>query len=128
MPSVNAIDNTNLLQMCFDCGAVGFLPAFAYAYDAEAATITVTNTSTIPAGDTFAVAKLRVMDQFGGEIRGNITVAATPNVIDVSGLDRSKGLNLMVHMHTVGHIAADGIAVNVGAAGNVGGWDVQKNA
>lgn len=69
---INTIDNTNLLNMCRDCGAVGFIPSCAYTYDAVAATITVTNSSTIPAGDTLKLVKVRAHDFYGNEIRGSI--------------------------------------------------------
>lgn len=72
----NAIDNTNLLQMCRDCGAVGFVPSVTYVYDAGAGTVVATNGSTIPAGDTLKLVKLRVTDCFGGERRGFILVGS----------------------------------------------------
>lgn len=123
-----AIDNSNIKQMCIDCGAVGFEPAVSYEYDPGANTVTVTNASTIPAGDTFVKAKVRVHDMFGKEVRGTITVAATPLVVDVSSLDKSKQLALAVTILTTNKIAADGGAYGLNAAGDVGHWDVQKNA
>lgn len=204
----NAIDNTNLLQMCNDCGAIGFVPSVTYAYDANAATVTVTNASTIPAGDTLNIIKVRVHDFFGNEVRGfiyghtggngytsaptvvitggggtgatatavvtngrvtavNITAggsgytsaptisftggggsgafatatvgagavtAITPVAddgavtINVSTLNRSKQLLVAVTILTDNHIAADGMACGLMAAGTVANWDVQKNA
>lgn len=127
---MNTIDNTNLLNMCRDCGAVGFIPSVSYAYDAVAETVTVTNASTIPADDALSVIKIRVHDFFGKEVRSVVPSAAptTPVVVDVSDLDNSKGLSLTVTIFTDEHIAADGGAYGLQAAGNVGNWDVQKNA
>lgn len=125
---VKPFDNTNLLQMCNDCGAVGFVPAVGYTYNAATGDVVVTNTSTIPAGDTFGKVHLRLTDQFGGEVRGTITVAATPVTISALTLNRSKSLNLMATIVTPGHIAADGSAYGLQAAGDVANWDVQKNA
>ena len=123
------IDNTNLLNMCKDCGAVGFIPTLAYEYDATAAEVTVTNTSTIPSGDTFLKLKVRVHDFFGNEVRGVQTVQATPLVIDVSTLNRSKPLAITVTLVTTGNIVADGGAYGyLQDTGNIGWYDVQKNA
>ncbi len=77
---MNVIDNTNLINMCRDCGAAGFVPDLSYAYNAGAATVTMTNGSTIPSGDTLKKIKIRVHDFFGKEVRGLIegnTVGAT---------------------------------------------------
>lgn len=70
---MQVIDNTNLLQICRDCGAVGFLPVVTYVYDAEAGTVTITNDSTIPSGDALRVIKIKVHDFFGAEVRGHIS-------------------------------------------------------
>lgn len=127
--AANAISNANLTTYCAgSCQITGFTPTVTYAYDAGAATVTVTNASTIPAGDTFLKAKVHVYDQFGGEVRGQITVAATPLVVDVSTLNRSKSLAVKVTVLTTLHIAADGGAYGLGTAGTVNNWDVQQNA
>lgn len=123
---VSAISNANLLQMCYDCGAVGFLPVLTYTYDAETGDVVVTNDSDIPAGDTLKRIQLRLTDDFGNEVRGTTTSAAV--TISAATLDKSKGLNLTATILTNGGIAADGSAFFLQAAGNVGRWDVQKNA
>jgi hypothetical protein len=64
------IDNTNLLNMCRDCGAVGFIPVASYVYDAEAETVTVENASTIPAGDVLKQVKVKIHDYYGGTKTG----------------------------------------------------------
>jgi len=205
---MNVIDNSNLLQMCKDCGAVGFVPALSYVYDAGAGTVVVTNSSTIPTGDVLNKIKVRVHDFFGGEVRGeifghtggngytsvpqvvitggggtgatahavltngvvtsvvvdtpgtgytsdpvatvvggggngaklavtrstttvsSIAVVADDNAVtlNVASLDRSKQLALVATILTDNRIAADGGAYGLMAAGNVGYWDVQKNA
>lgn len=70
----NGIDNSNLLQMCKDCGAVGFVPSVSYVYDAGAGTVAFTNASTIPSGANLLKVKVSVHDCFGGEVRGVIGV------------------------------------------------------
>lgn len=122
------IDNTNLLQMCHDCGAVGFIPVLTYAYDAGAETVTVTDASTIPAGDGLNKIKLKVHDYYGGTVTGEIAAALGNDVIDVSGLDRSKALALSATIITDGGITADGGAYGLLAGGDVGHWDVKKTA
>ncbi len=123
------IDNSNLLQMCRDCGAAGFIPAFTYAYDATAETVTVTNASTIPGGDAIKLIKARVHDYFGNDVLGSDpgpVVGAI--VINVADLNRSKPLALTVTISTTGGIIADGGAYGLLPAGDVAHWDVEKNA
>lgn len=123
-----AINNANLLQMCRDCGAAGFVPVVSYAYDGAGAEVTVTNSSTIPAGDTFAKVHVRVHDFSGKAISGAITVPATPLVLDISTLNRSKPLAITVTVITTNNIVADGSAHGIIDAGTVGFYDIQKNA
>ncbi len=61
---------------------------------------------------------------------GSIAVAADDSAvtINVSSLDRSKQLALVATILTDNRIAADGGAYGLMAAGNLGHWDVQKNA
>lgn len=127
---MNPINNSNLLQMCRDCGAIGFTPVVGYVYDAAAKTVVLTDGSTIPAGDALSKVHVRVHDTFGGEVRDAIvaTGGGGAKTLDVSTLDASKGLNITVTVLTTGRIAADGSAFNIGAAGNISRWDVQKNA
>jgi hypothetical protein len=68
------IDNVNLLNICRDCGAVGFLPEMTYAYDSNDDEITLTNASTIPSGDSLRLIKAKVHDSFGNEVVGALTV------------------------------------------------------
>lgn len=68
---MNAIDNSNLLQICNDCGAIGFIPAMTYSISDDV--LTVTNGSTIPAGDTLRLIKLKVHDFFGNSVTGGIS-------------------------------------------------------
>lgn len=208
--AAQAFDNTNLKQgLCpGSCNIAGFTPVVTYAYDAVAKTVTVTNASTIPAGDTLKIVHLKVHDKNGGEVRGEIVVAAggqgytsaptvsftggggtgaagtavisggkvtgvtitnggsgystaptivftggggtdaaatatvgsgavtaitmasagNVQVIDVQTLALNQRLNLTATVLTVNNIAADGIAVDLIAAGAVGQWDVQQNA
>lgn len=204
---VQAIDNANLKDYCHgSCSVTGFEPEVTYAV--AGSNVTVTDSSTIPSGDTFKKTLLRLLDDFGGEVRGTIdvtvggfgytsaptvsftggggsgaTATATvvngkvtavnvtnggssyttnPTVVFTGGggqgakatvtresnavtavtlvapdpsvvlssstLDTSKGLKLMATVLTENHLAADGRALNLGAAGSVGSWDIQANA
>jgi hypothetical protein len=125
---VNAISNANLINLCRDCGATGFLPVATYTYNAGTGAVVVTNASTIPANDTFRIAHLRLTDEFGNEVRGDITTAGTPVTLSATTLNRSKPINLTVTILTTNGIIADGSAFWLQAAGDVARWDVQKNA
>jgi hypothetical protein len=77
-----------------------------------------------------------VHDKFGGEVRGFILPNSGSDsghdhntTIDVSDLDTSKPLD--VKATVIGDddmLVADGGAYNIGTAGSVASWDVQKNA
>lgn len=204
--STQAIDNANLKNYRKSSDLVGFAPIVSYAVSGS--NVTVTDASTVPAGDTFSKTHVRLLDDFGGEVKGTITidvggtgytsapavvfsggagtgaagtavisggkvvsvtitspgtgytsdpaiaftggggfgaagtvvrstttvasvtmVAAARNVVlSSSALDLSRGLKLMATVLTDNQIAADGRAINLGAAGNLGSWDSQKNA
>lgn len=68
----NAIDNANLTTMRRDNLAAGFTPAQSYTYDATNKFVRVTDNSTIPSGDAFKISHIRVCDDFGNEVRGEI--------------------------------------------------------
>lgn len=71
--NAQAIDNANLTGMCYTgCSISGFTPAVAYTYNAGTGAVVVTDSSTIPSGDTFKKTQLRIVDDFGGEVRGVI--------------------------------------------------------
>ncbi len=71
--NAQAIDNSNLTGMCYTgCSIAGFTPAVAYTYDSSTGAVVVTDSSTIPSGDTFKKTLLRLVDDFGGEVRGVI--------------------------------------------------------
>lgn len=69
--STNAIDTTNLLNICNDCGTT-LVPSASYVYDAVNRTVIVTDASTVASPDTYKGAHVRVADDFGGEVRGEI--------------------------------------------------------
>lgn len=119
------IDNSNLVTMCHDCGAVGFLPVMAYAV--AGTDITVADTSTIPAGDAIKKFKVKLHDAFGGTVVGNNEDGADI-VVSSATLNRSKPLSLTVFLATDDGITADGGAYGLLAAGDISHWDVKKNA
>lgn len=123
------INNSNLLTLCNNCGAVGFVPVLEYEYDAAAKTVTITDGSTFPAGSELTRIKVKVHDFFGAEARGNITVAGGDVEIDISALNTSKPLSITATITTVDHIAADGSASGyLATEGILAFYDVQKNA
>lgn len=125
---MNTIDNANLLQMCHDCGAVGFVPAVIYTFDAAAKTVTVEDNSTIPAGDTAKKTKIKVHDMFGGTVVAEAIAGGAPAVVNVADLNLSKQLALAVTVITNGGIIADGGAYGLMASGDVAHWDIQRTA
>jgi hypothetical protein len=122
------IDNTNLINMCRDCGLPGFLPKASYVFDAGARTVTVTDDSDIPADAALKKIKVKVHDYYGGTAVGEIAAAAGNVVVDVSDLDLSKQLAIAVTVILDNGGIADGGAYGIGAAGDIGHWDVQLNA
>lgn len=133
--SVQAIDNSGLVGYCnTGCSIAGFTPVVTYTYDPAAAAgvgqVVIQDGSTIPAGDTLKKVHVRVLDDFGNEVRDTITVTGAPGAktITLTGLDKSRGVKIMATVLTTGNIAADGSAVPAFSAGSIGTWDSQKNA
>lgn len=134
--SANAVDNSNLKNYRDDQGTTGFVPALSFEYDATAKEVDVTDDSAFPDGVALKKAIVRVHDKFGGEARGFIVPVAGSNsghdgetTIDVSGLNASRGLDISATVIADDDmLVADGTAHNIGAAGDVDGWDIQKNA
>jgi hypothetical protein len=134
----NAIDNTNLVNICNNaCNVAGFVPTVAFEYDAAAKTIKVKDTSTIPDGDTAKITHFSVIDRMGGEVVAHIDEdteldEAGKLTIDVSTLNPADGLVINCTVITTNRISADGRAGNqyngIGAAGNIDHWDVKQNA
>ncbi len=101
--------------------ANGFIPKATFAYDPDASTLTVTDDSDIPTGDTFGKMNIVVYDLFGNAALGNIDAASGNDVIDISGLDVSRGIAVTVDAATGKHLAKSGsvwITVNA-LEGNV---------
>lgn len=80
-------------------------------------------------GGTYAIGAKATATVGSGAVTAVTMVApaATATLSD-STLDKSKPLVLTATVLTVNHIAADGIATNLGATGSVGAWDKQQNA
>lgn len=132
---MKAIDNSNLLHYRTS-DTVDFEPAVAYAYDANAAEVDITDTSSFPSGVALKKTKIQIFDKFGGEVRGFIYPSAGSDsghdgetTISVSTLDRSKPLDIKATVIADDDmLVADGGAYNIGTAGNLSNWDIQKNA
>jgi hypothetical protein len=133
---VNAIDNSNLLDYRGTEGTEDFTPGVEYVYDAAAAEIDVTDASYFPSGVSLLRTHIKVHDKFGGQVNGaieNPDGSDSPGMrtatIDVSGLDRSKPLDITATVVADdGRLVADGGAYDIQAAGVLGSWDKQKNA
>lgn len=125
-----------MLNYRADAGTVDFVPAVSYAYDAEAGEVDITNNSTFPSGVAVRVVQLKVHDKFGNDVSGFIYPVSGSDsghdgdtTIDVSSLDTSKGLIITATVvANDGKLIADGSAHDIEAAGELGGWDKQKNA
>lgn len=71
--AVNAIDNSGLINACYTgCDVAGFTPSVSYTYNAGTGDVVVTNASTLPEEDELSVIHLRLLDHFGGEVKGAI--------------------------------------------------------
>lgn len=137
--SANAIDNSNLKNYRDDAGTTGFVPTVSYVYNAVDKEIDLTHTSDFPSGTALKKVQIQVHDKFGKQVNGSITPPVdsgddAETTIDVSTLDNSKGLDIKATVISddgggVGlNMVADGSAYNIQAAGNLGSWDIQKNA
>lgn len=122
-----AIDNANLLNLV-DQGLGTFNPSITFALSGS--NVTVTDGSTMNSGDTLKKIHVRLLDEFGGEVRDVITVTGAPGqkVLSSSTLNTSRGLRLTATIITNAGIVADGNAVGLGASGSLSNWDKQKNA
>ncbi len=133
---VQAIDNSNLKSYRQSQGTVGFVPKLSYTFDAAAKELDLVHDSDFPAGVALKRVHIRVHDKFGGEVRGHITPAGgslspgdADTTIDLTGLDFSKPLDITATIIADDdQLVADGGAYNIGAAGEVGNWDAQRNA
>lgn len=136
--SANAVSNDNLKNYRDDQGTTGFSPKVTFAYDANAKEVDLTDETTYPSGVYLKKVLVSVHDKFGGEVRGTIVEKPGSGVdddvtIDVDTLDASKGLDIKVAVLSTAtsdarQLVANGIATNIGAAGELGGWDAHKNA
>lgn len=132
---MSAIDNSNLKNYRTS-DTVGFVPSLTYAYDAEAAEIDFTEASTFPGDVGLKKTKISVHDKFGGEARGFIYPTEGSDsghdgetTVNVSALNRSKPLDIKATVIADDdRLVADGIATDIGSAGELGSWDIQKNA
>lgn len=74
-------------------------------------------------GGTGATAVATVV---GGVVTA-VTLSSSPIVLSSSGLDRSEPLSLTATVISQKECVADGSAKNIGATGELGHWDEQKN-
>lgn len=126
--------NVNPSDLCGNCAITGFTPLVHYAFALSALTLTMYDNSTVPAGAALKIAKYRVNDQFGNEKRGSTTIKGSGHtaVIDVSGLNLSKGISIEATVIVNNGMAADGNIVlqtaAADAAGNITDYDIQMEA
>jgi hypothetical protein len=123
---MNPIDNSKLLTYCnFNCAIVGFTPKVSFVYDAEAKTLDIQDGSAFPAPDSLKRVHVQVHDRFGAEVRGEITATgeAGKQTIDLSPLNPSKGLNVVVLVISTNGLRADGSAFGISNAGDVAYWN-----
>jgi hypothetical protein len=132
----NAVDNSNLKNLGRDSNTTGFVPSVTFEYDASAKEVDFTEASAFPSGVALKKTRVSVHDKSGGQVDGFILPAEGSDsghdgttTLDVSSLDLSKPLDVKATVIADDDmLVADGGAYNIGAAGEVGSWDIQKNA
>lgn len=122
---MQSIDNSLILNYCCNCDE-GVVGKASFAHDALAKTLTVTDESTITLPDTFKILHVDVYDRFGNKAYGSISVAAGNVVIDVSGLNPSRGFAVAITIVTTNGIAKDGTAFKIANSQTTGEFDVEK--
>jgi hypothetical protein len=131
--SSNAFDNSGLKDKLHLEGTpvAAFTPSVTFTYglvgDPAELSIVATAGGTIPSGDTFKKCHLRVVDQFGGEVRDTITATGGggAKTIDVTTLNISKPLSVLATFITTNGLVADGKADVSGPTGTIAYWDKQ---
>ncbi|MCZ2085380.1 MAG: hypothetical protein LC112_14020 [Flavobacteriales bacterium] len=124
---MQSINNKAILGYCCNC-AGDVLGKASYSYDSNAGTLTVTDQSQIPATDTFKVLHVDVYDRFGNKAYGTINAAGGNVVINVAGLNSSRGFAVSITVVTGNGIGKDGSAfINVAATQNSGQFNVEDN-
>jgi hypothetical protein len=125
----NAIDNSGLIVAAcsFNCNISGFTPVVNYVLDPVAKTLTATDASAFPSGDSFKKVIVRVLDDFGNEVKGSIAAAAgNTGAMSTATLNNSKALTIRATVISTNGLVADGGSYNfVYTTGTVANWDKQ---
>lgn len=120
-----ALDTGTLKDKLFQrgCNCIGFAPALSFTYNSGTNVVVVTDASVLPSGDTLKRINVLVHDEYGGTKAGTIaTAAGNTGSIDVSGLNKSKGLHLTATIVTNAGCKSDGAARSIGATGSLSNW------
>lgn len=100
-------------------------PVFTWAADYNAKTVTVTSATTVTSPETFKHANIRITDDEGESVYGEITTrTGNTGALDVSGLKQTGLLHIEVFcLSTLGIIAVGvGDASSVATTGTVGDY------
>ncbi len=130
-----AIDNSGFLNVCHNCGCVGFEPSLAFDFNSVAKTLEITDNTTYSAGDARKIVHILVSDKHGNHKSGNIPVGGTGVVtLGLSNsnrgdvMDLSEGINIICTVVSDKRCVADLSAYSVGlvtgsATGDLGNTD-----
>ncbi|MFV0140994.1 hypothetical protein [Empedobacter falsenii] len=110
-----AIENSGLLNLCYDCGNNGLVASLNYAYDGTAKTVKIDTKSTFPAGDSLEVVNIIVHDRFGKQVTGQIKSTETTNTLSTKDLNPSEGLSITACIVSKKRLVQDLAVYNIGS-------------
>lgn len=126
---MNAIENSNIIDINTPpVNTVGFTPDIQIVNDGWPTTISFSDNSTLPDGDTFSKANIKVHDKQGNVKYGVITTLGglTGNIV-LSGLDLTEDLTVTATIVTTLGCISDGSFqhLNAGTPNSaLGNWTV----
>ncbi len=105
-----AIDNSGLKDFCGNCGCPGFAPGVLIAFDPVAKTLKARDTSAYGAGDGLNAVNVTVgspADKSHKYARVTVTGAPGEQTVNLTGMDLTKGVNVMATVVTNARCVAD---------------------
>lgn len=123
---MNAIDNSGFLNVCYNCGAAGFLPGLSYSYVPNSKQLTLTDTSAFGSGDGLKIINIVVTDKYGKIKHGHISAAGGNVVMDLTtGVNPALGFvinaTVVTNFRSIGDLSMYNVADPTGSvAGQLG--------
>lgn len=122
---MQAINNLGIIN--YDALPATFTGSATFEHDIDAETLTVTDASSgFPAGDSFRRLHVDVFDKFGNKKYGKIDAAAGNVVLDISTLNVSRGIAVLITVVSTKGLAKDGTAFKIANTQTTGNFDVEK--